>query len=263
MHQASVGFHCPECAKQGSQKVYSGFGAIATKPVLTQVIIGINLAVFLLSLVVDGASALRGDTGQLQIDLGLIARALAPTSNGLGVHVIGVGEGEWYRLVTSGFLHFGVLHLAVNMYALWVLGSVVEQMGGRARMGTIYGVSMLAGSLGALLITPDSLTAGASGAIFGLMGAILLAHRAQGIPFQNSPLIGVLMINLVITFGLSNISVGGHLGGLVGGAIAGWALFDLPRREGIPKQVPWAICAAVAAICVVASVMVASSASLT
>ena len=99
MHQASVGFHCPECAKQGSQKVYSGFGAIATKPVLTQVIIGINLAVFLLSLVVDGASALRGDTGQLQIDLGLIARALAPTSNGLGVHVIGVGEGEWYRLV--------------------------------------------------------------------------------------------------------------------------------------------------------------------
>jgi membrane associated rhomboid family serine protease len=264
MHQASVGFHCPECTKQGAQKVYQGMASLRVAPVLTQIIIGLNVAVFLLGAALDGGGAVSGDRGQLNVDFGLTAK-LWERADGLfvgpvpGSEAIGVGAGEWYRLISSGFLHYGLIHLAVNMYGLWILGQAVEQMGGRARLGAIYVTSLLAGSLGALILSPGGLTAGASGAIFGLMGAIFLAQRAQGIPFRNSPLLGVLLINLVITLGISSISVGGHLGGLVGGAIAGWAMFDLPRRPGIAKQLPWVLCGAVALACVVGSIVVASA----
>jgi membrane associated rhomboid family serine protease len=264
MHQASVGFHCPECTKQGAQKVYQGIGSLRVAPVLTQIIIAVNVAVFALGAVIDGAGAFAGDTGRMAVDFGLTAK-LWERSDGLflgpvlGSEAIGVGAGEWYRLVTSGFLHYGILHLAVNMYALWILGQAVEQMGGRGRLGAIYATSLLAGSFGALVLSPDGLTAGASGAIFGLMGAIFLAQRAQGIPFRNSPLLGVLLINLVITLGISSISVGGHLGGLAGGALAGWALFDLARRPGTSKQLPWLVCGGVALACVVGSIAFATA----
>ena len=161
-------------------------------------------------------------------------------------------------MVSSGFLHYGIIHLGLNMWALFVLGSALEQLEGRARMATVYGVGLVGGGLGALLLSPGSLTAGASGAIFGLMGGIFLAQRARGVPFSQSPLIPVLVINLLITIGLPGISIGGHLGGLVGGGLAGFVLFDVGRRPNLPKYVPFLGCAVIAMACVVAGVAFAS-----
>jgi membrane associated rhomboid family serine protease len=252
MNQASVGFHCPECARKGAQKVYRGVSAMQTRPILTQVLIGLNAAVFVLGVAVDGGRSLSGSAGRVHAELGLISRAFYRGE------VIGVAEGEWYRMLTSGFLHFGIVHLLFNMYALWILGGAVEHMAGRARLAVGYGVSVLAGSLGALILSPDSLTAGASGGVFGLMGFILVAQRIQGLPFRDSPLIGVLALNLLITFGMSGISVGGHIGGLAGGAVAGLALFTPAlRRQG--PALGYALCAGIAIGCLAGGVAVASA----
>lgn len=258
MHQASVGFHCPECVKSGKQKVVSGPGAFVIRPIVTQVLVAINVAVFLLGVVTsrDPGAAFGGSQDRLQLNFGLIAKFVtraAPTD------LRGVGAGEWYRMVTSGFLHYGILHIALNMYALWILGRAVEQFGGRIRFGLIYGVSLVAGSLGALVLSPQSVTAGASGAIFGLMGALMAGHRAQGVSLRNSPLIGVLLLNLVFTFGFPGISIGGHLGGLVGGALAGWILFDVGPKKRIDPRAIYGMCVGIAVLCLVAGVTFASS----
>lgn len=264
MHQASVGFHCPDCTKKGAQRVQHGIGAIATRPVVTQALIGINIAVFVIGMLVSGNAGryLSGSVTSFHIDFGLIARGCSAAIGNVCVGTVGVGDGEWYRIVTSGFLHYGLIHILVNMYALWVLGSAVEQMGGRAKLGVVYGVALLAGAFGALLLSPGDLTAGASGAIYGLMGAIFLAMRARGIPFRNSPLLGVLLLNLILTVGLNGISLGGHVGGLIGGGIAGWVLFDYANQPNVNVKVPWVICAAVGLALVVGSVLVSNGASL-
>lgn len=257
MHQASVGFHCPECTKAGKQKVYQGLGSLQARPVLTQILIAINVAVFLIGVALDGSGAIGGDSGRMQFDYGLIAKF--STRSGQTIPSLGgVGEGEWYRMITSGFLHYGILHIALNMYALWILGRAVENLGGRLRFGIVYAASLVAGSAGALVLSPSSLTAGASGAIFGLMGAIFLAQRAQGVSFRDSPLLGILLLNLVITFGLPGISAGGHIGGLLGGAAAGWILFDYGMRPGVDKRIPLAACGALVLVCVVGGAIFAS-----
>ncbi len=254
MTQASVGFHCPECSKKGAQKVYRGPGAMRTRPILTQVLIGINVAVFAIAVAYAPDLAFQGGITELHFDYSLVAKVQV----GPGIFVpFGVGDGEWYRMITSGFLHYGVIHLLFNMYALWILGSAVEHFGGRGRLAAAYGTSIVAGSLGALIVTPDAFTAGASGGVFGLMGAILVAQRLQGVPFRDSPLLGVLGLNLLFTFGISNISVGGHIGGLVGGALAGWLLFS-PEVQRRGPMVGYALCAAVGVACLVGGVVIAS-----
>lgn len=268
MHQASVGFHCPDCTKKGAQKVYQGIGSLRQRPVVTQVLIGLNVAVFLIGLAVSGNAQgyIAGEITTFHIDWASMAKlwewrgnlytAVDPRT--VGPHPIGVGVGEWYRLVTSGFLHFGIFHLAVNMWALWILGQSVEQFGGRLRFGVIYAVSLLAGSFGSLLLEPGAVSAGASGAVFGLMGALFLALRANGIPFRNSPLLNVLVLNVIITFAIPGISKGAHFGGLAGGALAGWLLFDLARRPNVGDKVAYGLCAVVGVACVVASVVFAN-----
>jgi membrane associated rhomboid family serine protease len=262
MHTASVGFHCPDCVKKGGQRVYRGPGALATQPLLTQILIAVNVAVFLLGVVVSGASAITGGS-ELLVDYGLIAR-LPGTTIGYGV-----GNGEWYRLITSGFLHYGIIHLAVNMYSLWILGGIVERSIGRVKFGIAYFVAILGGAVGALILTPDGLTAGASGAIFGLMGVILAFGRNRGISLSRNPIIPTLVLNLFITFGLSRyISVGGHIGGLIAGFLAGVLLFDVPAwvdgargtHRGGPARgdvIGMALCGVLAAGLVVAGLAIA------
>lgn len=267
MHQASVGFHCPECTKAGKQKVYQGIGALRSQPIVTQVLIGVNVAIFLLGVVLDGGAAVGGDIGRLQVDFGLLAKGWQQGGDVTrifrvdvpGTHGIGVGNGQVYRVVTSGFLHYGIIHLALNMYALWLLGQAVEHAAGRLRFGMVYAAALAAGAAGALVLSPDAFTAGASGAIYGLMGAIFVAQRSQGIPFRDSPLLPVLFLNLVFTFGVSGISIGGHLGGLVGGAAAGWLFFEVGRRPGMDKRLPVALCGALIAGCVAASYLIAAA----
>jgi membrane associated rhomboid family serine protease len=136
----------------------------------------------------------------------------------------GVAHGQWWRIITGGFLHENLLHIAFNMWVLYYLGAMLEPALGRLRFGAIYFVSLLTGSLGALLVSPHSITVGASGAVFGLMGAAAVEMRARQIPLMQSGVGGLIAINLIISFSIPGISWGGHIGGLLGGALAAWVI---------------------------------------
>ena len=165
--------------------------------------------------------------------------------------------GEYYRLVTSAFLHDGIFHLAFNMYILWILGHMLEPGFGKARFLSLYVVSMLGGSFGVLLLSPDSPTVGASGAVFGLMAATVLAHRAVGGSIWRSPLAPLLMINIVFTLLIPRVSIGGHFGGLVAGALMGAVMLALERRN-VPAWATVAVGGMLSAVLVAGSVIAAA-----
>jgi membrane associated rhomboid family serine protease len=212
---------CPECAQQ-TTKVRTAAN-LQAQPTLTYGLIAANVLVGLGSLVSGGGLSGYGGRSPL-LALGALF--------GPAVH-----DGQWWRLVTSGFLHAGPLHLVVNMYALYVLGGMLEPAVGRLRFGLIYFVALLAGSFGALLLSPNSVTVGASGAIFGLMGAAFIVMRSRGVNPMDSGLGVFIVLNLGITFLIPGISIGGHLGGLVGGGLAAFLLFELRRRVQVPPAV--------------------------
>jgi membrane associated rhomboid family serine protease len=248
MHQASVGFHCPECTKKGAQKVIRA-DQLRTQPRLAQILIGVNVLIF----VVGVGSGLQ-TRDLVVLDWGLTADVVDPISRQL----IGVANGEWYRLFTSGFLHVNVIHVAMNMFALYQLGGLLEPAFGRLRFGLVYIVSLLAGSFAVMIVSPDELTLGASGAVFGLMGFAFMALRSRGIdPFATS--IGTtIALNLLITFTLRNyISVGGHVGGLIGGALCGWILTDIGPKQLKDENVVNAVVALVGVACVGGALLVA------
>lgn len=240
MTQASVGYHCPECL----QRYAAGGSGYADRvrrrsdPVATKVLIGINAAVFVVSVVL-GRSGNMFDypRGWFVEDFALVGGGFSPSR----LEWVGVAEGEWWRLVTGGFLHAGILHLGMNMLALWILGSMLEPVLGRARFVGIYFASLLAGSAGVMVLEPNATTVGASGAVFGLMGAAVALSRARGIDPWRSGIGGLIVINLLITFGVPGISVGGHVGGLIGGLLAGWAVFALEKRSA-PAWTAVAVC---------------------
>jgi membrane associated rhomboid family serine protease len=142
---------------------------------------------------------------------------------------LGVAHGEWWRLFTAMFLHAGFFHLAVNMYSLYFVGSIMEQVIGRWRFLLLYLASGLAGSAGALVLSPLTPTVGASGAIFGVLGGLFILERRRHIA-TGGQVAGLIVLNLVITFAFSSsISVGGHVGGLIGGMILMLALLQFRR----------------------------------
>ena len=224
MRQASVGFHCPECTKQGAQKIVRPQQLLNARPLVTQALIAINVAIFAIGI----GSGLE-TRPQVAVDYGLIAEFTA--SDGFVFPGLGVAHGEWYRLLSSGFLHVNVIHIAFNMLVLYQLGQLLEPVFGRLRFGVVYVVSLLCGSLGVMLVSPGNLTMGASGAVFGLMGFAFMALRARGIDPFSTGLGGTIVLNLIITFTLSRyISVGGHVGGLIGGVACGWILTSAGPR---------------------------------
>jgi membrane associated rhomboid family serine protease len=225
MVQASVGFHCPECTKQGARNspVITP-RSLDSRPIVTQVLIGLNALAFVLDIV--GGGSLSGNSGSFAADWGLLGGY--PFRFGGGG--TGVAFGEWYRLVTGGFVHAGLIHIGMNMLVLWLLGSQVERVLGHARFAALYLAALLAGAFAVMLANPTELTVGASGAIFGLMGAALAFQRSQRINLMQSGLGGLIILNLVITFAIPGISIAGHIGGLVGGFVTGWAVFQLDRR---------------------------------
>lgn len=209
MVQAAVGFQCPDCTHSNPQKVVNSrqlFGRGGTSEVIVgKVLIGLNVAAYLMMAVVggNGASA-SGEVYQRGITWGPL-----------------VAEGEWWRLASGAFLHASPLHLLMNMFLLYLLSKELEPAVGHVRFLLIYVVSLAGGSLGVMLLSPDARTLGASGAVFGLMGAlVVLQLRAKQNPW-NSGLGGLIVINLIITFAVPGISIGGHLGGLIAGAVAG------------------------------------------
>jgi membrane associated rhomboid family serine protease len=150
-----------------------------------------------------------------------------------------VSNGEWWRLITSGFLHANVLHIGSNMLALFFIGRALEPALGSLRLGVIYFVSLAAGSLGVIILEPGSLSIGASGAIFGLMGAFVMFARSRGISVMQSGIGPVILLNLAITFTIPGISIGGHLGGLAGGAAIAAIVLELDRKRRFRGDNRW------------------------
>jgi membrane associated rhomboid family serine protease len=214
MTPTPVGMRCPECARQRTP--VRTIRSTAEEPVATYVLIAVNVLAFMGSLAGGGQVASRG--GGSVIDNGAL---YGPA----------IGDGhEYWRLVTSGFLHAGLIHIAFNMYLLYILGSLLEPAIGRVRFLVLYFTALLGGSLGALLINPLSLTVGASGAVFGLMGAAVVIMRARGFDPMASGIPLLIGLNLLITFVFPGISIGGHLGGLAAGTVAALLLVHVGDR---------------------------------
>jgi membrane associated rhomboid family serine protease len=215
MTATPVGMRCPDCARQRTP--VRTLRNVAVDPIVTYALIAINVLVYI------GTSSQGSAIGGSTTNKWFIDYALDGPD---------VAAGDWWRLITSGFLHYGILHIALNMYVLWWLGRELEPSLGHVRFAAIYFASMLCGSFGALLLSPDSLTAGASGAIFGLFGATFMIGRARGIDVWANGVGPLILINLVISVTFSGISIGGHLGGLVGGGIAGAIMEFFAQRRG-------------------------------
>jgi membrane associated rhomboid family serine protease len=215
MTSAAVGQQCPECVNEGQRSVRQArthFGGRITKgSLVTYTLIAINVVMFVL----------QHTSTRMQQDLVLWPPAVA--------------DGQYYRLVTSAFLHYGLAHIVFNMWALWAVGPQLEQWLGRLRFGVLYGLSGLGGSVLVYLLSPlNTATAGASGAIFGLFGATFVLFRrlrldARGIVF-------LIVINLVITFVVPAVSAQaiswqGHVGGLVTGTLVAAVFAYVPARQ--------------------------------
>ena len=243
MTATPVGMRCPDCSRQKTQ--VRTMRNVYAQPTVTYILIAACVLLFV--------GNFGSGISQVDIDLGLIGNA---TFEG---QPIGVADGEYWRLVTGAFLHDGIIHILFNMYILYWLGTMLEPVLGHLRFAALYFASLLAGSFGALAANPNGLTVGASGAVFGLMAAAFVFQRARGIDPWRSGLGPVILLNLALPFvfpGL-NISIGGHVGGLIGGAIAALAM---DRLSGVRRGdlYPVLACAAVGAVSVVGAVVVSS-----
>jgi membrane associated rhomboid family serine protease len=256
MNDAAVGHQCPECAGEGrrtQRTARTAFGGTMSGQHghVTKTLIGINVAVFVLTLIVGGVTAVRGGSTLLHVWGAMVVGEPGVTfryadAPGLAQ---GVVNGEYHRIITSMFLHYGIFHLLLNMWALWVVGGVLEPLLGRARFLALYLISGVGGSIavyltagmGVLLLGNPlfgevaTRTAGASGAVFGLFGAFYVILRRMG--RDTSMITMILVINLIFTFAVPAISVAGHLGGLITGALVAAGLAYAPRQRRTVVQV--------------------------
>jgi membrane associated rhomboid family serine protease len=237
MNVASIGHQCPECVAEGrrsSRPVRTAFGGRVARRtgVATMTLIAINVIVMLISISTGGSRAVAGGGwggllgGSTPLTDALAVIGYAPYVPGGAEH--GVAAGEWYRLVTAMFVHYGLLHLLLNMYALWILGRDLERVLGPLRFTALYLLAGLGGNVAAYFLTaPNAATAGASTAVFGLMAAIFVILKRLNLSV--APILPVIVINVIFTFTIANISVAGHLGGLAVGAIVAAIMAYAPR----------------------------------
>jgi membrane associated rhomboid family serine protease len=241
MTPTSVGMRCPECAKQRT-KVRTA-RTMTDEPRVSYAIIAICAVLFLAT---GSFSAASAGGNELYHRLSL--------QGFIGIHELD----QYYRLVTSGFLHSGLLHIFFNMYLLWYLGPQLERIMGSTRFGVLYLTALLVGSFGALAQTSVSEVVGASGAVFGLMGATAVELRRRGYDPFSGGIGALILINLAIGFIPSfHIAWGGHIGGLIGGVLAALAFDQADRR-----RMPWlgyAACAVLAAAAVAGSLAVSGN----
>ncbi|MGW7403698.1 rhomboid family intramembrane serine protease [Streptomyces sp. NPDC054833] len=248
MREAAVGHQCVECVKEGAQSVRqarTAFGGrISAVPLVTYVLIGLNVLAYLAELV-------RPSVVDRFDMLGTVPVGYLPE---------GVAHGEWYRLLTGAFLHlpptqgtFGILHIVMNMVSLWNLGRVVETLLGRARFTALYLLSALGGSVLVLLIAPETPTLGASGAIFGLGAAYYVMARRLGADMNAvNRLMTGLLLWLVVSAWVTSWQ--GHLGGLLAGGVVtlGYAYAPRDRRRALVQA---GVCVALLALLVVLTIM--------
>jgi membrane associated rhomboid family serine protease len=244
MTTTPVGMRCPECSQARTtvktmRSIKAGHGWEAT-----QALIAINVVAFL----AEGSSAFT--ISGTPVSSKLVGDGLLYAS------YISINH-DYYRLLTSAFLHENFLHIAFNMYLLYVLGRMLEPAIGHVRFLAIYFVALFAGSLGVLVVTPHGASLGASGAIFGLLGAAYFEMRRRGIDPVRSGIVPTILLNLVISFTIPNISIGAHIGGLIGGALAILAFHAADRRRA--PALAYAACAVIAVASIAGSIALASS----
>jgi len=240
MREAAVGFQCPECVALGqstTRQARTAFGGSRAgyAGYVTITLIALNVIVMLISIAISGIGAVIGGglfsgASRIHVIGALIGQDIAIE----GDLYPGVDNGGVYRLFTSMFIHYGPLHLLLNMYALWILGRNLEAALGPVRFLALYLLSGLGGSVAVALFAPNSLTAGASGAVFGLMAAIFIVLRRLG--RDTSAVVPFIVINLVLTFTIPGISMAGHLGGMITGAALSAALAYAPRQARTAVQ---------------------------
>lgn len=185
------------------------------KPIVTQVIIGLCIAMFAWDMT-QGANLMTGAGSRASVDFGLFAPYVET-------------RGEWYRIVSSAFVHRGLIHIGFNMWLCWTLGQMVEGRFGSVTFGAVYAAGIFGGSLGAVLVEPRASVVGASGAVFALMGATVVLQRAGGVNIFQSGIGGLILINVMLSF-RGGISLGGHLGGLAAGLVVGFILAETRKR---------------------------------
>jgi membrane associated rhomboid family serine protease len=217
MRSAAVGHQCVECVDQGAKTVRTVRTPVGGRPIITYLLIAANVVMFVLQTVVPG----------LQKDLFLWPVGIAAFD-------------QYYRLLTSAFLHDGPAHILFNMWALWVIGPALEQWLGRTRFVALYVLSALGGSVLVYYLSPiNTPTLGASGAIFGLFGATLVLSRK--LQFDMRWIAGLIVLNLVITFVVPSISWQGHVGGLLTGAAVGAVYAYAPRGSRVQIETAFTI----------------------
>lgn len=248
MTPTQVGMRCPECASQRTKVVR--MRDASRIPQVTYALIVVNVIAFL----AEGNISIGGQPTNKVYEEGALIGSFR------GFPGVGIAHGQWWRIVTSGFLHENLLHIGFNMYVLYILGMQLEPVLGRVKFATIYGVALLTGSLGALLVSPHAVTVGASGAVFGIMGAFVVELRSRNLPIMAGGLGGIgglILINLVISFSLPGISWGGHVGGLIGGALAAGVIQMGERYRA--QALGFAACAVIAAAALAGSIATAKS----
>jgi membrane associated rhomboid family serine protease len=242
MTPTSVGMRCPECSRDRTK--VKTIRNIPSTPVVTQALIAINVIAFVAE-TAAGAPLGSGGGGVVYNHGYLYGPAI-------------IHSHEYWRILTGGFLHYGLFHIFINMMSLYFVGSALEPAIGRGNFVAVYFASLLAGSFGALLLQPQIPTVGASGAIFGIFGALIVVARNRGISIWQSGLGVVLVINLLFSVSFSGISLGGHLGGLAAGLITGAMIVELAERRRMPA-LALAGCGVVAAASVAGAIAVAGA----
>jgi membrane associated rhomboid family serine protease len=231
MSPTPVGMRCPECARERTKVTRGAVAPSRYDAPATYVLIALNVAAYLAE-IAGGTGGLSPGNSSVIFDFGLFGPSVA--------------EGEWYRLLTSGFLHASVIHIGFNMFALFFLGRLLEPGIGTPRFVALYFASLFAGSFGAILLDPNSLTIGASGAVFGIFGATFVIARSRGVDALASSIGIVLLLNLAITFGRPEISIGGHLGGLAAGLLGALVIVAGDRGMLGPRRLAIELAAMVA-----------------
>lgn len=244
MTPTTVGMRCPECARQRT-RVVRPRAMMDAAPRATEALIAINVAVFLAELATGG--------GFGNVNSGTVFQ-----HGVLFGPFVGVLHDYW-RLVTNGFLHASFLHILLNMVFLWFIGRSLEPAIGTPRFLVAYGASLLAGSLGVVVLEPHAAAVGASGAIFGLLGTLIVEARRRGIDLWASGLIQVALINLVFTFVGANIARGAHLFGFAAGILVG-VIYDQCDRRRLPRAVSLGAGAALGVAAFLAAIVLAPTA---
>lgn len=253
MSPTPVGMRCPACSRERTKVRHLSLSS--NRYSVTQILIAINVVVFLAELW-TGVTLGGSDSGTVYTHLVLFGPAIT------GRDLYGLGTHQYWRLLTAGFLHAGLLHILFNMLSLWFVGRVLEPAIGRANFTAVYFAALFAGSFGALLFQPDVPTLGASTAIFGIFGALIIVAWRRGISLMQSGLLPILLLNFFYTLTFANVSLGGHLGGLIAGLIGGWMIVELHERRG---QQPLVLlgCLAIAVLSIIGGIAVASGTGLT